>query len=157
MQQHKKVLVRSLAACALLGASLAQSQPPTGPMSFFVTSSGSGNGGDLGGLEGADAICQTLAESAGHGDRTWRAYLSTQGADAENARDRIGPGPWFNANGAQIAANVEALHSMLHRISAFTAVDERGNRIPGSGYSPNRHDILTGSQPDGTAYPAGED
>jgi hypothetical protein len=157
MQQHKRIVVRSLAACAFLGASLAQSQAPTGPMSFFVTSSGSGNGGDLGGLEGADAICQTLAESVDQGDRTWRAYLSTQGPDAENARDRIGPGPWFNANGAQIAANVEALHSMLHRVSAFTAVDERGNRIPGSGYSPNRHDILTGSQPDGTAYPAGED
>jgi len=157
MQDHKKIVARSLALCALLGVSLAQSQPPPGPMSFFVTSSGSGNGGDLGGLEGADALCQSLAETVDQGDLTWRAYLSTQGDDAENARDRIGPGPWFNANGAQIAADVEALHSMLHRVSAFTAVDERGNRIPRSGYSPNRHDILTGSQPDGTAYPAGED
>ena len=157
MQEHKKIAARSLALCAVLGAGLAQSQPPPGPMSFFVTSSGSGNGGDLGGLEGADAICQTLAESVDQGQLTWRAYLSTQGPDAENARDRIGPGPWFNADGAQIAANVEGLHSMQHRMSAFTALDERGNRIPGSGYSPNRHDILTGSEPDGTAYPAGED
>jgi len=157
MQEHKRIAARSLAICAVLGAGLAQSQPPPGPMSFFVTSSGSGNGGDLGGLEGADAICQMLAESVDQGQLTWRAYLSTQGPDAENARDRIGPGPWFNADGAQIAANVEGLHSMQHRMSAFTALDERGNRIPGSGYSPNRHDILTGSEPDGTAYPAGED
>ncbi|HEX7000033.1 MAG TPA: lectin [Gammaproteobacteria bacterium] len=141
----------SLAACWAFG------QPPTGPMSFFVTSAGSGKGGDLGGLEGADAICQRLAEAAGHGDRTWRAYLSTQGPNAVNARDRIGPGPWFNAQGTRIAANVDELHSAAHRLSAFTALDERGRRIPGSGYFPNRHDILTGSQPDGTAYPAGED
>jgi hypothetical protein len=157
MQEQKKIAVRSLALCALLGAGLAQSQPPTGPMSFFVTSAGSGNGADLGGLEGADAICQTLAEGVDQGHLTWRAYLSTQGEDAVNARDRIGDGPWFNANGAQIAADVEGLHSMQHRMSAFTALDERGNRIPGTGYSPNRHDILSGSQPDGTAYPAGED
>jgi hypothetical protein len=126
-------------------------------MSFFLTSAGSGNGGNLGGLEGADAICQNLAESVDRGDATWRAYLSTQGADAVNARDRIGPGPWFNAAGAQIAADVETLHSMNHRMSGFTAIDERGRRIPGSGYFPNRHDVLTGSQPDGTAYPAGQD
>ena len=157
MHQHRTIFARSLALGTLLCAGLAFGQPPTGPMSFFVTSSGPGNGGDLGGLEGADAHCQTLAESVDQGDRTWRAYLSTQGEDAENARDRIGPGPWFNANGAQIAANVDALHSMQQRISAFTAIDERGNQIPGSGFSPNRHDILTGSQPDGTAYPAGED
>src|SRR5690606_34184809 len=157
MRQHKWIVTRSLALCALVGAGLAQSQPPTGPMSFFVTSQGSGNGGDLGGLEGADAICQNLAESVDQGDLTWRAYLSTQGADAVNARDRIGPGPWFNANGAQIAPDVDALHSMMHRMSGFTALDERGNQIPGSGFSPNRHDILTGSQADGTAYPEGED
>lgn len=157
MNEHKKVVVRSLAICAFLGAGLAQSQPPTGPMSFFLTSAGSGNGGDLGGLEGADAICQTLAESVDQGNLTWRAYLSTQGPDAVNARDRIGPGPWFNADGAQIAADVASLHGMQHRMSVFTVLDENGNRIPGSGYSPNRHDVLTGSQPDGTAYPAGAD
>jgi hypothetical protein len=156
MQKKTKIAI-GLAACGLLGAGLALTQPPTGPMSFFVTSAGSGNGGNLGGLAGADAICQNLAEGAGHGDRTWRAYLSTQGNNAVNARDRIGPGPWFNANGAQIAANVAALHSDAHRMSVFTALDEQGRRIPGSGYAPNRHDILTGSQPDGTAYPAGED
>ncbi len=157
MHAHKKTITGSLALCAFLGAGLAQSQPPTGPMSFFVTSEGSGNGGDLGGLEGADEICQSLAEDADHGDRTWRAYLSTQGPDAEDARDRIGPGPWFNADGAQIAPDLETLHSMGHRMSGFTARDERGNRIPGSGFSPNRHDILTGTQPDGTAYAEGED
>lgn len=157
MHDHKKTVTRSLMLCAFLGAGLAQSQPPTGPMSFFVTSEGSGNGGDLGGLEGADEICQTLAEDVDQGHLTWRAYLSTQGSDAENARDRIGPGPWFNADGAQIAPDVETLHSMEHRMSAFTARDEQGDRIPGSGFSPNRHDILTGSQPDGTAYSEGED
>ncbi|HEY8519264.1 MAG TPA: lectin [Gammaproteobacteria bacterium] len=154
--------MRKLASIGLtlVGSSvvaLALAQPPTGPMSFFVTSVGPGKGGDLGGLEGADAHCQQLAEAAGHGNRTWRAYLSTQGPDAVNARDRIGPGPWFNAQGTRIAANVEELHSAAHRIAAFTALDERGRRIPGSGYFPNRHDILTGSRPDGTAYPAGED
>ena len=152
-----KVVALGLGVCTLLGAGLALTQPPTGPMSFFITSRGSGNGGDLGGIEGADALCQTLAEEAGHGNRTWRAYLSTQGPNAVNARDRIGPGPWFNAEGNQIAANLEALHSMGHRMSAYTGLDERGRRIPGSGYAPNRHDILTGSRPDGTAYPAGED
>jgi hypothetical protein len=137
--------------------SIAIAQPPPGPMSFFVTSAGSGEGGDLGGLAGADAICQNLAEGAGHGDITWRAYLSTQGRNAVNARDRIGPGPWFNATGARIAANVAELHSAAHRIAGFTALDEQGRRIPGSGFVPNRHDILTGTQPDGTAYPAGND
>jgi hypothetical protein len=126
-------------------------------MSFFVTSAGSGKGGDLGGLEGADRVCQNLAQAAGQGARTWRAYLSTQGNNAVNARDRIGPGPWFNARGAQIAQNVEGLHSSANRLAAFTALDERGNQIPGSGFSPNRHDILTGSTPEGRAYPAGAD
>jgi hypothetical protein len=126
-------------------------------MSFFLTSAGSGNGGNLGGLAGADAICQNLAQAAGQGNLTWRAYLSTQGPNGVNARDRIGPGPWFNADGARIAANVADLHSSANRLSVFTALDERGRRIPGSGYAPNRHDILTGSQPDGTRYPAGED
>lgn len=157
MTRNKKIAMTGVTLCGLLGAGIALTQPPPGPMSFFVTSVGSGNGGDLGGLEGADQICQNLAEGAGHGDLTWRAYLSTQGDDAVNARDRIGPGPWYNAEGAQIAADVESLHGMSHRMSVFTALDERGRRIPGSGYAPNRHDILTGSRPDGTAYPAGED
>src|SRR5690606_25936735 len=148
----RRIAVIGLSVFGLLGAGIALTQPPTGPMSFFVTSTGSGKGGDLGGLEGADAICQNLAQEAGHGNRTWRAYLSTQGPNAVNARDRIGPGPWFNAQGARIAADVNDLHSMSHRMSVFTALDERGRRIPGSGYFPNRHDILTGSRPDGTAY-----
>lgn len=155
---HKnKFVMTSLALCGLLSAGLAMTQPPTGPMSFFLTSAGSGNGGNLGGLAGADAICQNLAQAAGQGNLTWRAYLSTQGPNGVNARDRIGPGPWFNADGARIAANVAELHSSANRLSVFTALDERGRRIPGSGYAPNRHDILTGSQPDGTRYPAGED
>ena len=155
MQKNRKITVISLAAAGMLAAGLAQTQSE--PMTFFLTSNGSGNGGDLGGLEGADAICQNLAESVGSGDLTWRAYLSTQGSDAVNARDRIGPGPWFNANGNRIATDIDQLHTVMNRISAFTAVDERGRTIPGSGYAPNRHDILTGTQMDGTAYPDGED
>lgn len=157
MQRNRTIALTSLAFSTLLAAGMAQAQPPTGPASFFLTSAGPGNGGDLGGLEGADAHCQTLAEAAGLGDRTWRAYLSTQGNNAVNARERIGPGPWFNVDGAQIAANVGELHSSANRLAAFTALDQNGNRIPGSGFSPNRHDVLTGTQPDGTAYPAGAD
>lgn len=157
MNNTRKLAYTGLLFGGLLAAGLSQAQPPTGPMSFFITSEGTGNGANLGGLEGADAHCQSLAEAAGHGDRTWRAYLSTQGDNAENARDRIGAGPWFNARGAQIAANVDALHSMNHRLSLITGLDEEGNIIPGSGFSPNRHDVLTGSQADGTAYPAGDD
>jgi len=157
MHQNRKIVVIGLAFCGLLAAGLAQTQMPTGPMSFFLTSAGSGNGGDLGGLEGADYICQNLAESVDQGNLIWRAYLSTQGSNAVNARDRIGSGPWFNANGNRIAADVDQLHSVMNRVSAFTAVDQRGRKIPGSGNAPNRHDILTGSQADGTAYPSGED
>ena len=157
MHKNRKIVVIGMAFCGVLAAGLAQTQMPTGPMSFFLTSAGSGNGGDLGGLNGADAICQNLADSVDQGDLTWRAYLSTQGGDAVNARDRIGPGPWFNANRARIATDVDNLHSMLNRLSVFTALDQRGRRIPGSGYTPNRHDILTGTQADGTAYPAGAD
>ncbi len=138
------------------GAALAQGQQPD-PMTFFVASAGSGEGADLGGLDGADALCQSLAAEVGAGDRTWRAYLSTQGPNAVNARDRIGTGPWHNAQGALIGNNVEELHGMGHRFTVMTVIDERGRRIPGSGYAPNRHDVLTGSQPDGTAFPAGED
>jgi hypothetical protein len=157
MHKKRKIVVAGLMFSGLLAAGLAQTQMQTGPMSFFLTSAGSGNGGDLGGLAGADSICQNLAESVDAGELTWRAYLSTQGDNAVNARDRIGSGPWFNANGNRIAADVDELHTVMNRISAFTAVDERGRNIPGSGNAPNRHDILTGSQLDGTAYPAGED
>ena len=118
-------------------------------MSFFVSSTGSGNGGNLGGLAGADKHCQTLAAKAGAGDRTWRAYLSTSMPDA-NARDRIGTGPWHNAKGALIASNVEELHSDKANINNDTALDEQGRQINAQG-APNRHDILTGSTVDGKA------
>jgi hypothetical protein len=157
MQKHKKLVAAVAAITGIVGVGLALAQPPTGAMSFFLTSRGSGNGGNLGGLAGADRICQDLAQAAGHGNRTWRAYLSTQGQGAVNARDRIGPGPWFNVRGAQIAQNVDQLHSSANRLAAFTALDERGNQIPGSGFAPNRHDSLTGSTPEGRAYPAGAD
>jgi hypothetical protein len=123
-------------------------------MSFFLTSNGSGNGADLGGLAGADAHCAALAAAAGAGSRTWRAYLST---DSINARDRIGNGPWHNAEGTLIAANVDELHSDSANVNKETALDENGAVINGSGDTPNRHDILTGSHADGTAFDDGED
>ena len=131
----------------------------TAAMSFFITSQGPGNGADLGGLAGADAFCQMLAREAGAGDRTWRAYLSTaqrSGVEGVNARDRIGAGPWFNAAGVMVADNVEHLHGE-NNLSKVTAVDERGETVNGRGDSPNRHDILTGSQLDGTAFPEGQE
>jgi hypothetical protein len=117
-------------------------------MSFFVTSQNPGNGGDLGGLAGADAHCAALAEAAGVTGKTWRAYLSTS---TENARDRIGAGPWYNAKGEEIAADVAALHGDSNNLSKQTALDETGAVVNGRGDEPNRHDILTGSMPDGTA------
>lgn len=133
-------------------------QTGSGAMTFFVTSVGSGKGGNLGGLEGADRHCQTLAQAAGGGDRVWRAYLSTQApklADANfvNARDRIGTGPWQNAEGNVIAWNVDELHSTKSNLTKQTALDERGRPVNGRTESPNIHDMLTGSRPDGTAFP----
>lgn len=127
---------------------------------FFITSRGTGRGGDLGGLAGADAHCQMLADAEGSGDHTWRAYLSTSAADGRppvNARDRIGKGPWYNAEGELIAANLDDLHSDKARIDKEFALTERLDSVNGVGDTPNHHDILTGSRPDGTAYPAGED
>lgn len=127
--------------------------------SFFVASVGIGNGANLGGLAGADNHCQTLAQGAGAGGKTWRAYLSTQAADgkpAENARDRIGKGPWQNAKGVVIAKDIAELHG-ANNLTKQTALSERGEVTNGRGDTPNRHDILTGSQPDGTAFPPGED
>jgi hypothetical protein len=129
-------------------------------MSFFITSVGSGRGGDLGGLAGADALCQTLAQAEGAGDHTWRAYLSTVATENEpavNARDRIGGGPWYNAEGHLVAANVEQLHDGQNRIRKETAVTEKFDVIGGAGETPNMHDILTGSRPDGTAFGGNED
>jgi hypothetical protein len=129
-------------------------------MSFFITSAGPGKGGDLGGLEGADRHCATLAQAAGSTGKTWRAYLSTQaeaGKPAINAKDRIGAGPWVNAKGVTIASSVADLHSASNKISKETALSEKGNPINARGDSPNKHDILTGSQADGTAFAAGDD
>jgi hypothetical protein len=132
--------------CALLGGAAAAQDDTT--MSFFVTSVGLGNGADLGGLEGADAHCASLAEAAGVTGRTWAAYLSASGVDA---RDRIGSGPWHNAKGVKIADDVAGLHGEGNAISKETALDESGNQVNGRGDEPNRHDILTGSNADGTA------
>jgi hypothetical protein len=132
--------------CALLGGAAAAQDDTT--MSFFVTSVGLGNGADLGGLEGADAHCASLAEAAGVTGKTWAAYLSASGVAA---RDRIGSGPWHNAKGVKIADDVAALHGEGNAISKETALDEAGNQVNGRGDEPNRHDILTGSNADGTA------
>ncbi len=123
------------------------------PMGFFITSVGMGNGANLGGLEGADAYCTKLAEAAGSKGRTWRAYLSThfEKKRGVSARDRIGNGPWYNANGELIAVDLDQLH-ISPNIVKRTALDENGNRVNGRGDKPNRHDILTGSKDDGTAY-----
>ena len=152
---------RHLACVAVLtiGAALPASAQQAG-MTFFVTSAGIGNGGNLGGLAGADNHCQTLAQAAGAGAKTWRAYLSTQPADGKpaiNAKDRIGAGPWTNAKGAAIAKNVADLHSANNQLTKQTSLSEKGDVINGRGDTPNRHDVLTGSQPDGTAFAAGDD
>ena len=126
---------------------------------FFVTSRGPGKGGDLGGLAGADAHCQALANKEGSGDHTWRAYLSTSAIGnqpAVNARDRIGKGPWYNAEGLIVASSVEELHAG-EKINKDVAVTERLDQVPGDGDTPNKHDILTGSRPDGTAFDAASD
>ncbi|MBF8301684.1 MAG: hypothetical protein HW394_2054 [Acidobacteria bacterium] len=127
---------------------------------FFVTSKGLGRGADLGGLAGADAHCQALAKAEGSGDHTWRAYLSTSATaeqPAVNARDRIGKGPWYNAAGLLVAANLDELHSDNNKINKETAVTESLNPVNGVGDTPNIHDILTGSRPDGTAFEGNED
>lgn len=139
-----------LAACA--------SRAADNPMSFFVTSVGGGKGADLGGLAGADRHCQSLAAAAGAGARTWHAYLSTNAeGGAVNARDRIGRGPWRNAKGVVIADSVEQLHGASNNLTKQTALDEKGQVVNGRGDTPNRHDILTGSQADGTAFTSGPD
>jgi hypothetical protein len=146
-----------LAACAGAGStSSGGSAAPQSGMSFFLTSVGSGKGADFGGLAGADAHCQKLAAAAGAGGRTWRAYLSTQGQGAVNARDRIGTGPWVNAKGVVVAANVAELHG-TNNLNKQTALTEKGAVVNGRGDTPNQHDILTGSQADGTAFAIADD
>jgi hypothetical protein len=155
-------ITASVAAMALVAsAAHGQQPPPQAPnMTFFVTSAGLGKGADLGGLEGADRQCQALAQNAGAGGKTWRAYLSTQavgGATAVNARDRIGAGPWQNFKGEAIAKSVDDLHSDQNKVSMEIALTERGTIVAARGYTPNYHDVLTGSQPDGRAFPPDED
>jgi hypothetical protein len=159
---HRTVRLPMLASVALLslgGIAQAQQQAPQSPnMTFFVTGNGLGKGADLGGLAGADAHCQLLAQGAGAGAKTWHAYLSTNTnlaapGNTVNARDRIGKGPWQNFKGEVIATSVDDLHSDSNKISSTTGLTERGNMVPGFGYTPNYHDILTGSQMDGKAFP----
>jgi hypothetical protein len=141
------------AAVLVAGGTLAVRAQQAQPMSFFITSVGPGNGANLGGLAGADAHCQSLAAAAGAGGRTWRAYLSVapmDGQSAVHARDRIGKGPWHNAKGVKVADSVAHLHSDDNNLSKEASLNEKGEVVNGRGDSPNRHDILTGSQPDGT-------
>jgi hypothetical protein len=152
------LLVSAAAIFALAAGQPALAQSAN--MTFFVTSAGPGNGANLGGLEGADKQCQTLAAAAGATAKTWRAYLSAQAADgkpAVNARDRIGKGPWQNAKGVVIAKDVADLHSASNNLTKQTALSEKGEVINGRGDTPNRHDALTGTQSDGTAFAAGDD
>ncbi len=166
-------MLAALVSSVVLGAYLVEAQQPPPapaqqqPMSFFVTSVGLGNGANLGGLAGADRHCQTLATAAGAGAKTWHAYLSTSasgGQAAVNARDRIGSGPWYSAKGGRVAQNVGDLHGdtieqarLGNNINKTTAISEKGEPIKGVGDTPNQHDILTGSQPDGRAYTDGAD
>jgi hypothetical protein len=146
-----------IASLAALAAGCASMMPPKNPMTFFVTSAGSGKGADLGGLEGADQLCRTLASTVdAAGNRQWRAYLSTQGADAVNARDRIGRGPWQNAKGVVVARSVDELHGN-NNLTKETAINEKGGIVNGRTDKPNTHDMLTGSKADGRAFPAGDD
>jgi hypothetical protein len=145
------------AALLVLGGCATGPSGDGNPMTFFVTSTGTGKGADLGGIQGADQHCQKLAAAAGAGQKSWRAYLSTQGTatndpNVVHARERIGSGPWHNAKGVRIARNVEELHSAAANVTKETALDEKGQPINDRSMKPNKHDILTGSRPDGTAF-----
>jgi hypothetical protein len=156
-------MTKSIAAAAglalMLGVALPQAQNDTS-LSFFITSAAPGNGANLGGIAGADQHCQKLASAVGQGNKTWRAYLSTQASGntpAVNAKDRIGPGPWHNAKGVLVAQNVADLHSDNNKLSKENSLTEKGEVVNGRGDNPNRHDILTGSQMDGTVVPGTAD
>jgi hypothetical protein len=158
MQRMLLPLLASAALMALDAAAQAQQASPSPNMSFFVTSTGPGKGADLGGIAGADAHCQMLAQSVGAGSKTWHAYLSSNTNAAEpdktvNARDRIGRGPWQNFKGETIATSVDDLHSANNKITKQTGLTEKGTVVNGVGDRPNMHDIMTGSQPDGRAFP----
>jgi hypothetical protein len=151
------MLTAAAALLCLCQAGGAEAQQTS--MTFFVTSAGPGKGGELGGLTGADDHCQQLASAAGVGSRRWRAYLSVSSVDgkpAVNARDRIGAGPWRNAKGVVIAKSVDDLHGSENNIGKQTALTEKGEPVNGRGDTPNMHDVLTGSQPDGRAFPVGD-
>jgi hypothetical protein len=154
MKKTVHCIVALSAVFATGAAGLVQAQQST--MTFFVTSVGVGKGADLGGLEGADRHCQALAQAAGAGGKTWHAYLSTQGAGAVNAKDRIGKGPWTNAKGVVIAKDVAELHG-TNNLTKQTALTEKGDLVKDSSDPPTMHDILTGTQPDGTAFPPDKD
>jgi hypothetical protein len=151
-----RISAAAAAAALITGFVVAPVAAQQATMTFFVTSHGPGKGADLGGLAGADAHCAALAQSAGATAKTWHAYLSTQGSGAVNARDRIGKGPWTNAKGVVIATDVTQLHGN-NNLTKQTALSEKGEIINGRGDTPNRHDILTGSQPDGTAFTDAQD
>ncbi|MBX9842981.1 MAG: lectin [Xanthobacteraceae bacterium] len=164
MSKAKVFIATALALGVSSSVTAQQPTPPPQPqapnMSFFVTGAGPGKGADLGGIEGADRHCQTLAERHGAGGKTWRAYLSTQPADGKpaiNARDRIGNGPWQNFKGTVVAANLDELHSDNNKLGFDNSLSERGQIIPGVGFAPNRHDVLTGTTMEGRAFPAGDD
>ena len=147
-----KPLIATFAALLVAVFSLSTLHSQENEMSFFITSAGSGDGANLGGLEGADAHCQSLAEAAGSSGKTWRAYLSAHaagGAPAVNARDRIGLGPWYNANGVEVASNLNNLHGPSNNLGKQTSLTENGDVVNGRGDDPNEHDILTGSTLDG--------
>jgi hypothetical protein len=153
MRKSVKAAVLSAAAIGLVagGVSLAATSRPDPKFSFFITSAGSGKGADLGGLAGADAHCNALAKAAGSTKTGWKAYLSTQGAGGVNARDRIGKGPWYNVNGVMVAKDLAELHGEAPNMQKQTELTEKGTVVNGRGDTPNMHDILTGSNADGTA------
>ena len=172
--KYMRPVLAALALTVTLGSYLALAQPqqqpaggrgaPPPPMNFFVTSVSKGDGANYGGIAGADAHCQMLAQAAGRGGVKWVAYLSTQGPGAVNARDRIGSGPWYNSRGGMVAMNQAELHGdtielarLGNRVNKNTARDEKGEPIKGVGDMPNQHDVLTGSTPDGRAFTDGMD
>jgi hypothetical protein len=151
-------ILELILVATFIGFTYARAQDSS--MSFFLTSKGPGDGANFGGLAGADAHCQMLAESVGAGGKTWRAYLSISGGEGEaavNARDRIGAGPWSSANGVQVASDIADLHGDANQLSKENSISESGDAINGRGDSPNRHDILTGSELDGTAFSDNQD
>ena len=151
---------QSLIACAVALACLAVPAVAADNTNFFITSKGPGDGANLGGLDGADAHCSMLAKAAGLPSMTWKAYLSASasgGMQAVNARDRIGMGPWYNAKGMKVATDLDNLHSEDMKLGKEGSLNEMGMMVNGRGDSPNQHDILTGSQPDGTAFADSED